>query len=250
MLSVVIPVHNSRLLAQRNVALLHEFLPSAVDAYELIVVDDGSHESEAIRPGDLPPGTMLVRHERNRGKGAAVKSGMSVANGDCCLFTDVDLPYDLQALPYAYRLIVQHGIHAVVGDRTLPDSEYMADVHLVRRVLSLIFSRIVTLLVIGGIFDSQCGLKAFSRPLATTLFPLLRTEGFAFDVEIFYLLLKNNIMIRRIPVRLRNHGKSSVSVVGHGPGMMFSVFKILLDFRRGAYRSEALRCLENTRYWQ
>ncbi|NTV28940.1 MAG: hypothetical protein HGA80_02545 [Candidatus Omnitrophica bacterium] len=185
------------------------------------------------------------------GKGYAVRQGMLKAEGDCCIFTDIDLPYDLTAIPYAFHLIHDIGFDCVAGDRTLHYSSDVASRPLVRKLASKVFSRGIALLVIGGIFDSQCGFKAFSRRLARAIFPLLTINRFSFDVELYYLLLKYNIVIRRIPVHLKHHDVSTVSVVGHFWEMTCEVLAIPFKWHSGKYRSDVLADFYvEDKYWE
>ena len=66
------------------------------------------------------------------------------------------------------------------------------------------------MLVTGGLFDSQCGFKAFDGRVAEAIFPLLTDTGFSGDVELLYIALKYNLSIRRIPVRLQRSSPSTV----------------------------------------
>ncbi|MGB8951804.1 MAG: glycosyltransferase [Candidatus Aminicenantales bacterium] len=250
MISLVVPTVNNKDLTLVNIRTLDAYLARHFNKYEIVLVEDGSRPSEAVDPTDLPSSVFFIRLEKNCGKGQAVREGIAKTRGDCCLFTDIDLPYDLEAIPFVYELIVDKGLNAVVGDRTLTDSVALSWTSWFRRVASRLFSKFITLFIIGGIFDFQCGFKAFSGHLARDLFPLIKINGFGFDVEIFYLLLKNNIMIKKIPVRLRNATNSTVAPLRHGLQMILAAFKMMIDFKSGRYDVSRLKRLENVRYWE
>ena len=223
---------------------------SEFDAFEVVVVEDGGRDEERLAPGDLPAGVVLVSFAHNRGKGAAVREGMLRARGRVRVYTDIDLPYDLGAIPYAHRLITERGLHAVFGDRSLRASVLVAPRRPLRRATSRFFKKLVSLFVVSGIGDSQCGFKAFSGALAEDLFPLLTIDRFAFDVEIYYVLLKHDVSIQRIPVRLLDASLSSVSPVLDGLQMAATLWRIPLNHRLGRYRSAGLASLEDHRHWE
>src|SRR5687767_9668281 len=92
-LSIVLPCYRAASLAARSVAALEAFLSAGTLSWEIIVVDDGGGDFDADWPVDGR--IRLVRLPANRGKGAAVRAGMRAAKGGVRIFTDVDLPYDL-----------------------------------------------------------------------------------------------------------------------------------------------------------
>lgn len=248
MLSVVVPTYNHRALTLESLAALDAFLTRRAPDAEVILVDDGSARAHRVQPDELPARVSLVQLEENRGKGHAVRQGMLRARGDCRLFTDVDLPYDLEAIPYA-RDLVARGFHAVFGDRTLRGSAAEVRVSPLRRVTSRAFSKLVSLFVVSGVPDTQCGFKVFSGPLAAALFPLLTIDRFAFDVEVYYVLLKHDVLIKRLPVRLRNAGASSVTPALDAVEMARALAWLPWNHRRGLYASPELDALVPEPYW-
>lgn len=215
LLSIITPTFNNRKLTLENCFKLDKHLSGLGLPYEMILVDDGSQKEERVRQVELPSACKLIQLDKNMGKGFAVRKGMLAASGACCIYTDIDLPYDLSAIKHSYNLVVKQGFDFVTGDRTLHHSRFEIKQTLLRRITSCIFSKFVTLFVISGIIDSQCGFKVFSGHLANNLFPLLTINRFSFDVEIFYLLLKYNISIKRIPVKLCNTDASTINVLKH-----------------------------------
>ena len=243
-LSVVIPVYNSAAFVGDRLRELTDFLARSGIDHEVVAVDDGStdHSAETIERLRLPR-TTVVREPSNRGKFGAIARGMAVARGRCRIFTDADVPYDLAAIPRAAHLVADRGFHVVVGDRTLPESSYSASLGPLRRIATAAFTHCVRLFVTSGLGDTQCGFKAVRGDVADALFPLMREERFAGDVELLYIALKHNLTIRRIPVRLRFHGESSVSAVKDGLIMMRSLLAIRSRHRQGLYESTVLHGL-------
>jgi len=237
--SIVLPCYRAARLAGESVQRIHAFMDTTGIDWELIVVDDGG--------GDFPAGdetvggiASLIRLDRNHGKGAAVAAGMTAARGRVRVYTDVDLPYDLSLIPVIVTLVLDRRFHLVIGDRTLPDSRYRAELSVGRRFASAVFTQIVGTLVTGGFFDTQCGLKGIRGDVADELFRLRRVDRFAFDVELVYLALHHRLDIKRIPVQLRANETSSVRLFRDSARGMIDVLSIKYHQLRGHYASATL----------
>jgi dolichyl-phosphate beta-glucosyltransferase len=250
-LSIVLPVYNSKAYIAQSATTLYSYLVSRVGlSFELIFVDDGSADETADTIFALNlPNTTVIRLPCNQGKFGALAAGMAATKGRCCIFTDGDLPYEVEAISYMANTILQRGFHVVIGDRTLLGSEYAERLSFVRSLGTRAFTLFVRVLVAGGLFDTQCGIKGFRGDVARELFPLIRDRGFSGDVELLYIALKYNLEIKRIPVRLRRQAPSSVSVIRHGLMMLRRISKLRRSWRRGDYDSEGLREIADQSYW-
>ena len=235
--SLVLPAfQSSTYIADHVVRSLRSFEEAGIDG-EVIVADDGSTDGTAAAvPESVDVHVLRLPH---RGKGHALRQGMTAATGMIRGFTDADLPYGLEALPYAIRWIRDHHYHAVIGDRTLPGSTYDS-AGPARAVASEVASFTFRTLVTGGIYDTQCGFKVFRGDVAAEIFRLARIDGFAIDVELLYLLLKYRLDLKQIPVQLRENGPSSVRLVRDSLVSVRDVSRIRVDWARGRYRSPLL----------
>jgi dolichyl-phosphate beta-glucosyltransferase len=236
-LSLVMPAFNSAGYVDANVGAVLEFFARRGIKGEVIVADDGSSDgtADSIRSAS----NVQVLGLPHRGKGAAVRAGMLAARGEIRAFTDADLPYGTDTLLLAIRYIRERHYHAVIGDRTLPGSSY-EDTGPIRTALSELASFVFRTLVTGGIYDTQCGFKVFRGDVAAELFRLARIDGFAFDVELIYLLLKYRLDLKRIPVGLERNAPSSVHVFRDSIAAVRDIASIRLNLARGRYRSPVL----------
>ena len=249
-ISLVIPVFNGADFIADTVTSSRDFLAGRRLNFEIVVVDDGSSDDSAARIRTLTDERVrLIELSSNRGKFGALTAGMTEARGACRVFTDADLPYDLEAIPYIAELVNEGGFHVVVGDRTLPESCTATQTGLSRRLSSRIFSFCVRMLVTGGLFDSQCGLKGFRADVTEAIFPLLTDPSFSGDVELLYIALKHNLSIRRIPVRLRATSTTTVRLTIHSLPMLGRILRLRHNWTSGRYDSAALSQLGSQTYW-
>jgi dolichyl-phosphate beta-glucosyltransferase len=250
-LSVVVPVYNAAEFIEPSVNGLRDYLDGCLASYEILLVNDGSTDDSVERARRLESERVRVlSFAENRGKFAALRDGMLAARGSCRIFTDADIPYEHAALPYMERLVNERQYHVVIGDRTLPGSQYGEKLPPLRRAATSVFSHVIRLFFTGGLADTQCGLKGFRSDVAEAIFPLLREKGFAGDVELLYIALKYNLEIRRIPMRLQRAGRSTVHAYRHGLVMLRALARLRGRWKNGAYASDTLAALARQCYWE
>jgi dolichyl-phosphate beta-glucosyltransferase len=237
-ISIVLPAYNCAEQVAESVKELRLYLVSNSLQGEIIVVDDGSHDNihHAVQEDNI---VKVIRLPFNQGKGAAVRVGMLEAVGEVRVFTDADLPYGTEPVTVALYYILEKGFHAVLGDRSLPSASY-EKAGFFRNVISWFAGLIFRTLITGGIYDTQCGFKAFRGDVAQGLFRESRINRFAMDVEIVYLLLKHRLDIKRIPVELQSSSPSTVRVFQDSLRAFLDSCKLPFNWHRGLYRSAEL----------
>ena len=233
-LSLVIPTYNQRARTARSAVAASEFLRARFpDRAELIVVDDGSLPGQAVESGDLPSGTVLVRHQRNLGKGGAVRSGVIKARGSYIVFTDSDLPFSLEPITTTLEWL-RDGADIVIGERQLDLPPAIA-VTRMRQLSSILYTWMVHHLLGLDYPDIQCGYKGYRAAVAKDLFGRLEVTSFAFEAEILLLARGAGCRIRRQPLRLVHNEDSSVRLTRHAPQMLSDTLCIAWRRQRGVY---------------
>ena len=205
-LSIVIPALNEASKITSDIEAAALFLVETGERGEILIVDDGSTDDTAdtarntVIPGSVD--LIVIKQDRNYGKGFAVKTGMLRSHGSVVLFADSGncVPYT-NALPYIDK-IRRGELDIAIGSRRLKNSIIHKDQPLFRRFLSRIFH--VAAVVIAGlpqkIKDSQCGFKVYDGEKARLLFSENRIKGFLFDVEILIRAHKKGFRIQEFPI--------------------------------------------------
>ncbi|MCX8036360.1 MAG: glycosyltransferase family 2 protein [Candidatus Sumerlaeia bacterium] len=232
-LSVIIPVYNEEKRLGRTLARMAEYFSSQRYGWELIVVDDGSRDGSVAVAEQAGMGDRLrvIRHEINRGKGAAVRTGMAAAKGEYCLFSDADLSTPIEEIEKFWPRFEQ-GYDVVIGSRGLAGSQIELHQNRVRELMGRTFNLLVRLLVVPGIYDTQCGFKMFSRRAVEVIFPRCRLDGWAFDVELLALALGEGFRIAEVPVRWINSPDTRVRALSASLQMFFDLLRLRRRFKR------------------
>lgn len=247
--SIIVPAYNAAATIRAALSKLLAYVAgnaSTLGVVEVIVVDDGSTDQTAKIVQDEFPAVTLMRHDRNRGKGAAVRTGMLAAQGRYRFFTDADMPFDLNAVAAMLRYLRDKELDICIGTRNREQLKPLTKRTWMRRVTSRVFTAFVSRIVVTGIRDTQCGLKGFRADVAEYLFRASKVDDFAFDVEILYLAFRNDLDVKRVPVRLVSEDVSSVSLFKHVAPMLRSVVLLLLRYNLGYYRMMPARNSDET----
>jgi glycosyltransferase involved in cell wall biosynthesis len=235
-LTVVVPAYQEEARIGPTVTRIREHL-GARD-YELIVVDDGSRDRTievATEAAAGDPRVRVLAQPRNRGKGAAVRAGMLAARGDRVLFSDADLATPIEELA-KLEARMDRGADIAIASRALPDSDVRTRQHPGREMMGRTFNVIVRALVLGGIKDTQCGFKLFTRAAAQDVFGRATLDGFAFDVEVL-LLARGRWRIDEVPVVWHHVDESKVHPGTDAARMFVDVVRLRMRMLVGRARS-------------
>ncbi|HEY7862878.1 MAG TPA: dolichyl-phosphate beta-glucosyltransferase, partial [Thermoanaerobaculia bacterium] len=210
--SLVLPAYNERNRIGACLAEVARWTREKPEGFtwEVLLVDDGSRDGtpglaqESAAAAGIP--VTVLSHPVNRGKGAALRTGVAASRGEIVLLSDVDLSTPLSELSKLAPMLATHPV--AIGSRAI-------DVGLVRRrqpwhriLLGRAGNKIIRALAVSGIADTQCGFKLFRGDLARELFAAATIERFAYDVEILYLAQRRGIPIAEVPVLWFNSPES------------------------------------------
>jgi dolichyl-phosphate beta-glucosyltransferase len=235
-LSVVIPAFNEEERLPRTLGRLRDYLRAFGRAHEILVVDDGSSDGTAEKA--RAAGATVVRNDKNRGKGHAVRRGMLAAHGQRRLMTDADLSTPIEELKH-FLETMDRGFDVVIGSRALPGANIEVHQPWFRENMGRLYNLFVRALAVPGLRDTQCGFKLWSAAAARDAFTSTRLDGFSFDVEALYLARKRGYRIAEVPVTWRNDAATRVGL-GTGSAAFPDLLRIRLNDWMGRYEGGEL----------
>jgi glycosyltransferase involved in cell wall biosynthesis len=203
-LSVLIPVHNE----ERTLEDVLDAVERRAEVSEIVLVNDGSTDATKTileaRTFSVP--TQVIHHERNRGKGSAIRTAIQAATSDLALIQDADLEYDPSDYPLLLAPFARPGVTVVYGTRTFTS-------HTAYSFWFVLGNRLVNLwsnvLYNTYLSDLETGFKVMSLETWRSLD--LRSDGFELEPEITAKLLRRRHRIYEVPVsytaRSREEGK-------------------------------------------
>ncbi|MCL2099132.1 MAG: glycosyltransferase [Oscillospiraceae bacterium] len=229
MISLVIPVYNEEKIIGGTIADIRVFMDKTFgEDYEVIIVDDGSADGTLeIAKKSSGANIKIITHEKNRGKGGAVRTGMLAALGDVIFFTDCDLAYGLDVIREGYEFFLDGGNTDILIGSRRKHKEGFASYSFLRKFISLAYFKLLR--IYGGIrstTDSQSGIKGFRNGAAKQIFGLCECDGWAFDLEVLLIAEKLGFTIRELPVKIVNHGDSKIRLIKDSIKMLKEIAEI------------------------
>ena len=227
-ISVVIPCYNEAKVIASNVRKVYAYLQERFEAFELIVVNDGSADVTERELSRLAAelDINVIHHPVNQGKGQSVKDGVLASRYEAVLFLDADLGIPIEELP-KFLAEFKNGYEVVIASRFVAGATFLKPVLWHRKVMERGF-RLLRKVILNSwnVQDTQCGFKLFRRDAARRIFDLVTIERFAFDSEVIFLANKFGYGIKEVPVALQNPQTSSVRLTYDPVNMFLDLLKI------------------------
>ncbi len=193
-LTVIIPAYNEKNTIQEIVRRVKAM--KMVD--EIIIVDDGSTDGtrDLITPMDGRENVKVILHEKNQGKGAAVRTGISAATGDVLMIQDADLEYDPREYPNLMKPIEEGMADVVYGSR------FLGAPHRAILFWNMVANKLLTLmtniLYNNILTDMETGYKVFKREVVADM--KIHAKRFDFEPEFTAKILKKNVRVFEVPI--------------------------------------------------
>lgn len=203
LVSIIIPAYDeAQHIAGTIQSVSDAFLGSSWNV-EIIVVDDGSHDETVLRAQRSAPNIaaalIVLRHERNQGKGAALRTGFLHSQGIVVGFIDADREYPVQALPTMAQMI-DDSPHStcVIGCRVADDRTWL------ERTTSRLAHRVASAVLSLPVTDTQAGLKMFPGPMVRDIVADCHQSGWLYDIELLLHAVEQQLYVVELPLRQRS----------------------------------------------
>ena len=226
--SVVIPVYNE----EKTLMRLIEAVRSVPFDKELILVDDSSSDGSwnliSSMPDDPTCKIVKLRHERNRGKGAALRTGFAAATGDIVIVQDADLEYDPQEIPKVIKPIVDGKADVVFGSRFMGGEPHRVLYywHSVGNKFLTMLSNWFTNL---NLTDMETCYKAFRREALMDILPKLQQDRFGFEPEITSRVARAGLRVYEVGISYSGRTYAEGKKIGWKDG--FKAIWCILKYR-------------------
>jgi dolichyl-phosphate beta-glucosyltransferase len=236
--TLVLPTYKAVDFIEATASRLRRFLAEHPDWCVLFVCDgDPDDTAEKLLPlaKDLPEQVQVDGYQTNRGKGYALRHGLSVARTPHRVFTDVDLAYDPDEAMKILRLL-QSGADLAVANRASPESLFWMSPrdfptiyrrHLMSRSFNWWLRRMLPITIL----DTQAGLKGISARAWEILGPKITSDGFFFDVELLAWAGAARMRIDQTPVSVKYIDPTTVRMVRDGWSMIRATLKLRRKMR-------------------
>jgi glycosyltransferase involved in cell wall biosynthesis len=235
--SIVIPAYNESKRLPATLASVMSCIRERGWSAELIVVNDGSTDTTAdvVRSFAVnAPELRLLENPGNRGKGYSVRAGMLEARGEVAIFTDSDLSAPIEEAERLFAAI-DAGAQIAIGSRWLESGRQTHRQPLYRQFFGRCFNAVTRAVMRLPFADTQCGLKAFTREAAQTVFRLQTIERWGFDPEILLIALKRGYRVVEVPVSWAHDERTRMSYLRDGIRMLQEIAQIRWNALTGRY---------------
>ncbi len=203
-ISVLMPAYNEASVIIPSVQETIRTMDGFGVEYEIVVIDDGSHDGTFERIHELRAKhgrVVAVRNRENYGKGRALKKGFRYVTGDYVVFLDCDLDLHPEQVKEFFEVMRREDVDVVIGSKRHPKSRVAYSVS--RKIISVVYFAMVKVLFGLPVRDTQTGLKLFRREVLQRVFQKMLVKRYAFDLEILALAHHFRYRIAQAPVILR-----------------------------------------------
>ena len=227
-LSVILPLYNEEKRLKHLFIKINKFKYLNKNKLEFIFVDDGSNDNSYlliknfINKNKKRIDLKLVSYKNNKGKGFALKKGVSKAKHDWIVTVDIDLSVELEQIKiWQKKKLISKKLKVYFGSRLLDESKVKAKKD--RKFIGFIFNIVLRKILNSNLLnikDTQCGFKLYEKNIAKKIFKRLTENGYIHDVEVLILLQKSKILVKEMPVEWKHKHGSKINLITDSIAML------------------------------
>lgn len=216
MLSIVMPAYNEEKLIYQSIMKTLDIVSGFVREIELIAVNDGSKDNtkaEILRAVRKDKRVRLVTSDKNRGKGNAIISGVSQAEGKYIAFVDADLELNPAQLEGYLKKMLDDNADVVIGCKFHKGSKLKLPFKMKSNKYVLLYNAYN--IISSYVKDTQTGLKVFKAEAIKPIGHLIMNTGFAYDIELLVAMHRRGFKIAEMPVEVvfvRDKGVNRIGI--------------------------------------
>lgn len=240
-LSVVVPAYNEERRIGKTLAAMRQFLDKQQYTYEVLVVDDGSCDTTLAVISLIAegwPNLRSISHSVNKGKGAAVRTGVLAARGQYILFSDADNSTPIDQIDKLLPFIGQYPV--VIGSRHCPGAHVHIPQSGPRILLSRASNLLIRILAVPGVYDTQCGFKLFEQRAGKNIFANVKLERWGFDFEMLAIARHLGYPFKEVGIDWYNDTASRVRAGREALRTLRDLFWVKLNLMRGVYSASSV----------
>ena len=230
-LSVVIPVFNEENAIIATLEDVHSILSATDLAFEIVLINDGSsdgtrnHLDRYLKEHpEFTSNVSVIHHERNRGYGASLKTGIRRTRYGTVAITDADSTYPNDRLPDLFDEYIRGCYDMVVGQRSFKKLPTLT------KPAKWFISKLANFLVDDNIKDINSGLRVFNKEIAIKFFPII-CEGFSFTTTITLAMMSNHYAVQYLPVEYyKREGRSKIRPIRDTLNFVALVIRTVMYF--------------------
>jgi glycosyltransferase involved in cell wall biosynthesis len=223
--SLIIPAYNEEKRIENFIKNIIDFKKRNSFIKEIVVVDDGSTDKTEYLLKKYQNDIKILKHPTNKGKGAAIKTGVFAADEENIIFMDADNSTNPNQIPKLREALKNYPV--VIGSRKEKKSRIIKKQPMIRIFLGKIFNLTANILFPDlRIFDTLCGFKGMRNKEGKLLFKEMISERWVFDVEMLIRARKMGYKIGIVPITWKHEGNSKMKLGMNNVKMLFDLLKL------------------------
>lgn len=225
--SIIVPAYNEEKRIIETLKKAIDYFNAKGDSYEIIVVNDWSKDNTVKVVRDFNKDIKIVENGKNMWKWFSIKNGISHAEGEYILFIDADNSTPIDNFSKLEKHLDKYDV--VIWSRHLKESEIWKKQPWYRRIVWRLWNKLISLLLIKGIKDTQCWFKLFKYNCAIDIFPFQKINRFWFDIEILFISKIRWYTIKEVPVSWFNSEWSRLNPIKDSIKTLWELLYIKLN---------------------
>jgi glycosyltransferase involved in cell wall biosynthesis len=242
-LSLIIPAYNEERRIGKTLQAVYDYLGAQSFDWEILVVLDGPTDDTLAKVQGFAADKEHIRwidRRNNRGKGYTVRQGMLAAQGKIRLFMDADNSTDISHFE-PMRALFEQGYDVAICSRDAKDADgahQAVSQPMLKRLLGDAGNLFIQIMAVPGIWDTQCGFKAFTAEAACRIFSVSLIERWGFDIEALALVRRFGFRMSILPARWIDDAQTHVSLWNY-LGTLVETMKVRWHLIAGVYNQNA-----------